>query len=507
MSEQRTNWFWLGGILSIALVLRVINLDAGLWYDEILTLVDYVRLPTDQLLTTYTSLNNHILYSLEAQGIIALIGESAWAFRMPALLFGMGSIWALWWLSSQVLSPWEARFSALLLAVSYHHIWFSQNARGYTGLIFWVLVATALFIRNIERPSWWSWVVYGLAVAAAMYTHLSAAFSIATHGLVYLALVARRHFFLRTTVEIVQDRYNNISGFKPLFGFAVGVALTLALYAVLIPQMIDTFGAMSDSGNAEVTVKEWTNPIWTILEVLRNLQELGFVMSVGIPAVLVFLAIGVFSLFRQHPVLTSFFVIHIPLTLLILLALSFRIWPRYFFIDLGFIFLFLVHGVFVFSDFLADKLKTQERWRVSGKNLSLFASSIAVICSLFLLPPNYAMPKQDFLGARDFIESTRGPDDVVTSVGLAALPYTKYYAPEWNVVESSEELIQLRARGTHTWLVYAFSAHTKVHYPEILATLDTDFELVKKFHGTLGDGSVYVYRSRPRGDNSVTQAP
>ncbi len=496
MIMRRTDWLWLSGILAIALILRVIKLDAGLWYDEVLTLVDFVRLPTHELLTSYTTLNNHILYSLEAQGMVALFGESAWALRAPAVLFGVGSVWALWWLGSQVLSPWEARFSALLLAVSYHHIWFSQNARGYTGLIFWVLVATALFIRNIRRPSWASWVVYGFAVAVAMYTHLSAVFSFAAHGLVYLVLVARRHLALGATAEIVQDRFENISGLKPLFGFALGGALTLALYVVLIPQMIDAFGAMSDSGSAEVTVKEWTNPLWTILEVLRNLQELGFVMSVGIPAVLVFLIIGVISLFRQHPVFTSFFIIHIPLTLVILLALSFRIWPRYFFIDLGFIFLFLVHGVFVVSDFLADKLQTQERWRVNGKSLSLLASSAAVICSLFLLPPNYRMPKQDFLGARNFIEATRGPGDVVASVGLAALPFSKYYAPAWNVIETSEDLGNLRARGARTWLVYAFSAHTKVHYPEILEKLETDFELAQKFSGTLGDGSVYVYRSR-----------
>ncbi len=495
MNAQKSDWLWLGGILLAALILRVIKLDAGLWYDEVLTLVDFVRLPTNQLLTTYTTLNNHILYSLEAKAVVALLGESAWALRLPAVLFGVGSVWALWWLASLMLSPWEARFSALLLAVSYHHIWFSQNARGYTGLIFWVLVATALFVRNIERPNWWAWAAYGLAVAAAMFTHLSAVFSFAAHGIAYLFLVARQHIALNKTAEIEHDRYKDVSGLKPLFGFALGGVLTLALYAVLIPQMIDTFGAMSESGGGQVTVKEWTNPLWTILEVLRNLQELGFVMSVGIPAVLVFLTIGVISLFRRYPVFTSFFVIHIPLTLVILLALSFRIWPRYFFIDLGFIFLFLVHGVFVVSDFIAGRLKTQERWRLSGKSLSLLASSAAVFCSLFLLPPNYRMPKQDFLGARNFIEETRAPGDVVASVGLAALPFSKYYAPEWDVIETSDDLDALRDRGVRTWLVYAFSAHTKVHYPEILETLDADFELAKKFPGTLGDGSVYVYRT------------
>ena len=39
MTMRRSDWLWLGGILGLAAVLRAINLDAGLWYDEIVTLV------------------------------------------------------------------------------------------------------------------------------------------------------------------------------------------------------------------------------------------------------------------------------------------------------------------------------------------------------------------------------------------------------------------------------------------------------------------------------------
>src|SRR5262245_4714243 len=148
---------WLCSILGVAFTLRLIKLDSALWFDEIATLVEFVRLPTMQLLTTLTSMNNHVLYSLEAKATIAVFGESAWSLRLPAMLFGVASIWALWWLARRLVTASEANMAALLMAVSYHHIWFSQNARGYTGLMFWSLIGSALFIRGITQPGWRAW--------------------------------------------------------------------------------------------------------------------------------------------------------------------------------------------------------------------------------------------------------------------------------------------------------------------------------------------------------------
>src|SRR5262245_17128800 len=134
---RRSDWIGLISIIVVALVLRAVRLGSGLWYDEIMTLVQFVRLPTRDVVTTLTSFNNHVLYTLEAQAAIAIFGESAWSLRLPAMIFGVACVGALWWLARHVVSAAEANIAALLLAVSYHHIWFSQNARGYTGMMFW----------------------------------------------------------------------------------------------------------------------------------------------------------------------------------------------------------------------------------------------------------------------------------------------------------------------------------------------------------------------------------
>jgi mannosyltransferase len=260
MTVRGSDWLWLVGILGLALVLRAIKLDAGLWFDEIVTLVNYVRLPTRELLTTYTTFNNHILFSLEAQASIALLGESPWSLRLPALIFGVASVGALWWLARLVATPWEAHLSALLMAVSYHHVWFSQNARGYTGLLFWCLLGTIIFLSNMRRPSWWSWVAYALVLTAAVYTHLTAAFFFAAQGVVYIALVVAQRFGIRVGDKIGDDPLAEITGLKPLFGFALGGVLVLAVYAVLLPQMVGMFGSVVAPPAEKVAVAVWKSP-------------------------------------------------------------------------------------------------------------------------------------------------------------------------------------------------------------------------------------------------------
>jgi hypothetical protein len=76
-------------IVAGALVLRVIGLNSGLWFDEIVTLVESARLPLTRILTDFPGVNAHPFYSVLAHVSIAALGDSAWALRLPACLFGV----------------------------------------------------------------------------------------------------------------------------------------------------------------------------------------------------------------------------------------------------------------------------------------------------------------------------------------------------------------------------------------------------------------------------------
>ena len=66
---------WIAGISLIALALRSYKLDASLWFDEIVTVVQYLRIPTSELIVTYENLNNHMFHSLQAQLAVASPGS------------------------------------------------------------------------------------------------------------------------------------------------------------------------------------------------------------------------------------------------------------------------------------------------------------------------------------------------------------------------------------------------------------------------------------------------
>lgn len=489
---------WMGAILLVAILLRVIKLDAGLWYDEIDTLVHFTRLPIGKLLTTYPSLNHHVLYSLEAKAAIALFGESAWALRLPAAIFGVAGVWALWLLARQFLSPWGARLSALLLAVSYHHVWFSQNARGYTELQFLSLIATYLFIRGGNASSWRLWLGYGAVSALALYTHLSAAFFLAAHGILYVGLATRRIIMTRWGKESSPKSFSHLSTWWPLVGLAFAGVLAILLYAPLLPDMIETFAAVRapQTGAAAVATAEWKSPVWAILEVGRSLTYLGPFMDVGVAAAVIIVIVGMAGLYRKQPIVSAIPLIHVPLTLIALVAFSMRVWPRYFLVDLGFICIFLVYGAFVVAKMIAGRLPARWSW-IDAPRLGIALTLLGVIVSTALLPKNYRYPKQDFLAARELVERERSPGSEVVTLGLATLPFADYYAPHWASVETLDALEKLQQTHAELWVVYAFPEVTRRRYRDIVNYAAAEFTMVKIFPGTLGGGDVVVLRSIP----------
>jgi len=82
-------------LVAVGLVLRILHLGSGLWFDEIQTLVDYVRSPLGTIVTNYDNTNQHLFYSVLARISTVLLGESGAALRLPAALLGTASLLAL----------------------------------------------------------------------------------------------------------------------------------------------------------------------------------------------------------------------------------------------------------------------------------------------------------------------------------------------------------------------------------------------------------------------------
>src|SRR5262245_17915333 len=92
----------------LAALLRFLGLQSGLWFDEIVALVWSIRHPVHEIVTQFPYTNAHPLYNLLAHASVAIFGESSWALRLPACLFGGASVVMVYLLGVRLMTDVEA---------------------------------------------------------------------------------------------------------------------------------------------------------------------------------------------------------------------------------------------------------------------------------------------------------------------------------------------------------------------------------------------------------------
>lgn len=487
----------LAALLLVGLLLRLYKLNAPLWFDEVMTLGHFVRLPFGALVADYSSFNNHLFFSLQAKLAVLAFGETNWALRLPAVLFGVASIWAVWRLARTALPAGAALLAAALVTFSYHHIWFSQNARGYTGLMFWCLLSLLIYVEALGSRSWRVWLGFALAVAAAAYTHLTAGFFIVALGLVYLAQVLGRELSLPVP-EFWLAPKDRVARYAPLLGFVGAGIVTLAACSPAIPQMLSMVSAVSEPAGPDL-MREYTNPLWTIVEGIRTGIGTGGAMLAAIPAALLLIGLGAYDLLRRTPVIVAVTVLHLILTVAGLLALGMRIWPRFFFTDIALMLLFIASGAYVLARLLARAAALLGLGFATPERLLLAGGAAMLAASALLAARNYAAPKQDFVGPATLLAAEGAGVHSVGAVGLASQVYAIQPHTGWRPVLTAGDLERLTPTGGRRWAIVAFPGRTERENADVVQALRQRFHLVRKFPGTLGDGDVLVYASGPAG--------
>src|SRR5205823_3032592 len=150
-------------------------------------------------------------------------GEHPWTLRLPALFFGVASIWALFLLGRRLLGTREALLACGLMTLSYHHIWFSQNARGYSGLLCFSILATWFWLEARDRHSWTWWGGYVTTVIAGMMLHTTMAFVVAAHVFVYL-------------LDLLASPQRRSIWWQPLLAWTLAVTVTAQIFALALPE-------------------------------------------------------------------------------------------------------------------------------------------------------------------------------------------------------------------------------------------------------------------------------
>lgn len=178
----------IGGLLAIGLFLRLLVLGGALWGDE---------LSTNFVVNGFGVADFPWLLRNSKEATPPLFFVLTWVtkefggpegLRLVSLLAGVAAIPLTYLLGLETVGRRAATVGAALVALSPFQIFYATEARAYELLMLTCLIASYALVRALSsgRTSWW--VGYGVASAAAMYTHYAAVFVLA--GLFAWAFIA-----------------------------------------------------------------------------------------------------------------------------------------------------------------------------------------------------------------------------------------------------------------------------------------------------------------------------
>lgn len=175
---------WLTIILIVGALVRFHGIgQKSLWYDEF----DSLHIATGQIernsnmvkyspLGVLPVLQNDVdvpLFYMLLNLWIRVFSNSEAALRSLPALFGIATIWLIYRVATTLLNQSIGLISALILALSPFHVYYAQEARGYTANAFFTLLTTYFFIRIVltEEKKRSYWLGYLIAALLGIYTH------------------------------------------------------------------------------------------------------------------------------------------------------------------------------------------------------------------------------------------------------------------------------------------------------------------------------------------------
>ena len=155
------------GLIIFAAAFRIPTFGSPLIEDEAISFNRYIDVPWQKLILGYQDTNQHTLFLLISKFFIWIFGETEIVYRFPSLLFGVLSIPLIYRLGMTMKFPWSsALLSSILMALSWPHLKYSMEGRGYGITIFLALLVIYSAIQFLNNSRWvWGGILIGSGFA------------------------------------------------------------------------------------------------------------------------------------------------------------------------------------------------------------------------------------------------------------------------------------------------------------------------------------------------------
>ena len=356
---KKASLILLATIFLLAMVLRFYQLDRVLGGgDENAMLLYFGYAPLKAIVTNYWDVNNHIFHTILVRLMGTMFGEeNSIAIRLPALLFGLASLWMVYRVALDLFnSNLIAQMALLIAAINPTHIHYSQTARGYSLIIFFSTVMILLSLKVLRsEASKTRGIVITLCGFLSVYTlptNLYFLFGLATWVLVILFLPDSQKKFFKDKKE---------RGQKGLFflKIALGIAACcLAAYAPILSQVAETI-----KNHQTMTIEtQWQDLSFLIPGILEKIFPDG--LLIFIPLLILGLC---YKNSLGHSYRSLFFIVFfLPLSFILINDL--RGFPRNYLYNFPILIVFMAAGMAHAGDLCGRLFKNTDasRWTALG---------------------------------------------------------------------------------------------------------------------------------------------
>lgn len=181
--QYQKYYIWL--ILALAVANRFTGLvKRDFWYDEAFTGVAVKEKFWDMIVMTINDVHPP-LYYIALKGFSFFFNYSVFGIRLFSAIFGVLSVWALYLLAKELFNRKTALYASLIATISPFAIQYSQEARMYAMLSFFILLAAYFFIKGLRLGKMKYFIFWGLFTGLSMLTHYMGIIFSAVYFLVF----------------------------------------------------------------------------------------------------------------------------------------------------------------------------------------------------------------------------------------------------------------------------------------------------------------------------------
>ena len=217
--EKDYTLYILGIIIAAGFVLRFFNLGFNsVWMDEAVTALH----SSGTLESIWTSMTGTLDYNppfffLLEWIVIKLFGITEWSLRLLPAFFGALAVPITYLAGKEFKDKYVGLIAAAIISFSPFLIYYSQEARPYTMVLFLCSLLMYFFLKGLKENESIVWIAFGITSAAIFYTHF--------YGLVFVGIL-----WLFALIKYIKTPLRIING--AIIGTIISTPLIFAAYSL-----------------------------------------------------------------------------------------------------------------------------------------------------------------------------------------------------------------------------------------------------------------------------------